>query len=70
MEKKQMISPKGVKANMCCASCKHNTIKKVGTRYRAWCAKKSECIVSQGNMRGFYAMADFFRNRGYKPMTD
>ena len=70
MEKKRMISPNGVKANMCCTSCRHNTIKKVGTRYRAWRAKKSECIASRGNMCGFYVMADFFRNRGYKPMAD
>ena len=70
MEKKKMISPKGVMANMCCASCKYNTIKKVSVRYQAWCIKKNECITSQGAMCGFYVRADFFRDRGYKPVVN
>lgn len=70
MEKKTMISPKGVKANMCCASCKYNTVKKIGIRYLAWCIKKNERIASQGDMCGFYVMADFFKDRGYKPIAD
>lgn len=47
-----MISSKGVKANMCCASCLHYTVKAMGP----------------GNKCGFYTMSKFFQERGYKPV--
>ena len=38
MEK--MVSKNGVKVNMCCASCKHNSIVLVGHDYKHICLKK------------------------------
>ena len=63
MEK--MISPDGVKANMCCASCAHFTYKYVNKR---WCIKKDSPIIDLGHKCGYYTMAKFFQKRNYKPL--
>lgn len=71
MEKLKMMSPKGVEANMCCASCLHSTYKAVGPGVRGikkWCKKKNASITSLGNRCSFYVMAKFFQERGYKSM--
>lgn len=69
MEK--MVSPNGVKANMCCASCKH-----LGYNYnvyshniKRWCKKLDRPVLRNGNKCGYYVMAEFFQKRGYKPIT-
>lgn len=58
----RMISPNGVIANMCCASCKYLGYRDISHRY---CTKKNRA-VSLGNRCGYYVMSDFFRMRGYK----
>lgn len=71
MEK--MVSPKGVKANLCCASCEYSTTKVVpagpgvrGIKVEKWCSKKNTNILSLGSICDYYAMGKFFRERGYK----
>lgn len=67
MEK--MISPKGVKANMCCASCLYCTVKALGPGIRSikrWCKKKNMSINNLGNRCNFYVMSEFFQQREYK----
>lgn len=66
-----MISSNGVKANMCCASCLHNFIRFFTSRnIKRWCAKKDKAIVDGGNKCGYYVMAKFFQERGYKAIKD
>lgn len=65
MEK--MISPNGVKANMCCASCLYLYIEH-GTK--RWCKKKNKAITEYGYKCGYYVMAKFFQERGYKIIRD
>lgn len=69
MEK--MVSPKGVKANMCCASCLYYTEKVLGPGIRGikrWCKKKNMPINSLDNRCNFYVMSEFFQQKGYKVM--
>ena len=68
MEK--MISPNGVKANMCCASCLYS--KRFFTRrnIKRWCAKKDKAIIDGGDKCGDYEMAKFFQEQGYKIIKD
>lgn len=69
MEK--MISPNGVKANMCCASCLYNSIRFFYEQeYKKWCTKKDKAITSYRNKCGYYVMAKFFQERGYKVIKD
>lgn len=65
---KKMISKNGVKANMCCASCKHNNMVLVGHNYKCICLKKNTIIKDGSNKCNYYVMQDFFRKRGYKPL--
>ena len=68
MEK--MVSPNGVKANMCCASCLHYSIRYFTSRnIKEWCKKRDKVITNLGNKCGYYVMGEFFRKRGYKPIT-
>lgn len=65
MEK--MISPNGVKANMCCASCLHYSIKFfTSRRIKRWCTKKDKAIIDGKSKCGYYVMAKLFQERGYK----
>ncbi len=66
MEK--MISKDGVKAGMCCASCKHNTAALVGHDYKRVCLKKNIIIKDGSRKCSYYVMQDFFKKRGYKPI--
>lgn len=69
MEK--MISPNGVKANMCCASCLYNSIRFFTCRnIKTWCTKKDKAIIDGRNKCGYYVMAKFFQERGYKVIKD
>lgn len=67
MEK--MISPNGVKANMCCASCKHLGFNINSRNIKRWCKKLDRPVLRYGNKCGYYVMDEFFRKRGYKPVT-
>ena len=69
MEK--MISPNGVKANMCCASCLHNSIRFfTGSRnIEIWCKKKDKDITNSRDKCKYYVMAKFFQERGYKAIV-
>lgn len=47
-----MISPNGVKANMCCASCLYNKwLYYIGgaPKVTRWCAKKDKAIINGRN---------------------
>lgn len=70
IDMEKMISPQGIKANMCCASCIHSTYKSVLYRVKKWCVKKDKPILNLGNKCGYYAMAEFFQKRGYEPIKD
>lgn len=64
MEK--MISPNGVKANMCCASCLYlDYMLDIGFRIKRYCKKKSQPVIPGGKCH-YYVMAEFFQERGYK----
>lgn len=67
-----MISPNGVKANMCCASCLHNKwLYYTGApKVTRWCAKKDKAIINGRNKCSYYVMDEFFQKRGYKPMKN
>lgn len=64
-----MISPNGVKVNMCCASCLHNKwLYYTGApKVTRWCAKKDKAIINGRNKRSYYVMDEFFQKGGYKP---
>ena len=63
----KMVSPNGVKANMCCASCLYlGHIVLTGFRIKRWCEKKNQPILNYGQKCGYYVMAKFFQERGYK----
>lgn len=66
------ISPNGVKANMCCASCFYNSIRffSCKSKYKMWCTKKDKAIINGRNKCGYYVMAKFFQERGYKIIKD
>lgn len=67
MEK--MISPNGVKANMCCANCLYNKrLYYIGAP--RWCAKKDKAIINSRNKCSYYVMDEFFQKRGYKVIKD
>lgn len=73
----KMVSPNGVKANMCCASCKYYTTKVVpigpgarGIKVEKWCGKKNTKILHFGRICGYYVMAEFFQRREYKRLDD
>lgn len=70
MEK--MISPNGVKANMCCASCLYNKrLYYIGApKVTRWCAKKDKAIINSRNKCSYYVMDEFFQKRGYKMIKD
>lgn len=70
MEK--MISPNGVKANMCCASCLYYNSIRFFTSHniKRWCTKKDKAIVDGRSKCGYYVMAKFFQERGYKIIKD
>lgn len=71
MEK--MISPNGVKANMCCASCKYLSYKTVGLGIRGikrWCGKKNAVIFNGARSCSYYTTAEFFQKGGYKAIKD
>jgi hypothetical protein len=71
MEK--MISPNGVKANMCCASCLYyNSIRFFFASHniKRLCTKKDKAIVDGRYKCGYYVMAKFFQERGYKTIKD
>lgn len=57
-----MISPNGVKANMCCASCLHNKwLYYTGApKVTRWCAKKDKAIINGRNKCSYYVMDEFF----------
>lgn len=64
MEK--MISPNGVKANMCCASCLYcGYTFDIGFHIREYCRKKNRPAVFEGKCH-YYVMSEFFQKRGYK----
>lgn len=65
MEK--MIGPGGVKASMCCASCRYYTYK-MDYQIRNWCSKKNARIMNLSYRCEHYNMAEFFKIRGYKPV--
>ena len=67
-----MISPNGVKANMCCASCLHNKwLYYAGApKVIRWCAKKDKAIINGRNKCSYYVMDEFFQKRGYKVIKD
>lgn len=65
MEK--MISPNCLKANMCCASCLYCSIKFFASHnIKRWCTKKDKVIIDSGSKCGYYVMAKFFQEHGYK----
>lgn len=57
-----MISPNGVKANMCCASCLYNKwLYYTGApKVTRWCAKKDKAIINGRNKCSYYVMDEFF----------
>lgn len=72
-----MVSPNGIKTNMCCASCQHYTTKVTpigpgarGIKVEKWCNKKNTRLLSFGQKCGYYVMAEFFQKRGYKRLND
>ena len=68
-----MISPNGVKANMCCASCLYNKwLYYTGApKVTRWCAKKDKAIINGRNKCSYYIMDEFFQKRGgYKVIKD
>lgn len=65
MEK--MVSPNGLKANMCCASCLYYSTRFFTSRnIKRWCKKKDKAIINYGDKCGYYVMAKFFQEHGYK----
>lgn len=73
MEK--MISPNGVKANICCASCLYYEYKFTRGEFMPgdiikWCSKKNRRIAEIGYKCGYYTMAKFFQEGGYKVIKD
>lgn len=67
MEK--MVSPKGVKANLCCASCVFYSRRPLGGLHRfdskEYCVKRKIDISGDDKCHS-YVMGRFFRERGYK----
>ena len=71
IDMERMISPNGVKANMCCASCLYNSIRFFTSRnIKKWCTKKDKAITDSRSKCGYYVMAEFFQKRGYKVLKD
>lgn len=67
----KMVSPNGVKANMCCASCLYfGRIVLAGLCAKKWCKKKNRPISDYGQKCGYYVMDKFFQERGYKMIKD
>lgn len=68
--KEQMISPSGVKANMCCASCAYYDYALDANFRSTWrCTKNSQPTIT-GSKCYLYVMAEFFQKKGYKPITE
>lgn len=66
----RIVSPNGVKANMRCASCLYSEWVFTYKRIKKLCTKKNKSIIDGHDKCGYYVMAKFFQERGYKMIKD
>ncbi len=56
---------------MCCASCLYlDHIVLASSRIKKWCKKKGQPIFNYSQKCGYYVMAKFFQEQGYKVIKD